>query len=111
MKTRMGTLLAATLLALGLTAGPAAAHILVVDPPGDADTTMVSGIGGGALPESAAGAGLIPGGPTGSYLQSPAHDGGLVTACERLRERGNGVVDLYGPTRPGGELTCRHGGQ
>ncbi|MFO7777118.1 MAG: hypothetical protein R6V28_02070 [Nitriliruptoraceae bacterium] len=79
--------------------------------PGDADTTVVYGIGGPALPEQAQGAGLIPGGPTGSYLQGPAHDGGLVTACPNLRERGNEVVDIYGPNRPGGELTCRHGGR
>lgn len=80
MKDRLWTLLAMAMLVLGMTAGPAMAHTLVVDPPGNDDTMTMSEIGGGALPEEAQGEGLIPGGPEGSYQQTPAPSGGLVVA-------------------------------
>lgn len=109
---RTVTLATVALSMLAMMAAPASAHILVVDSPGgNGDPKVVSGIGGGALPGEAQGEGLIPGGPGGLYLQTPSHDGGLVTACENLRAHGNGVVDIFGPNRPGGDLTCRHGGR
>ena len=109
---RTVTLIAVALSMLAMMAAPAAAHILVVDSPGGAgEPKVVSEIGGGALPDEAQGEGLIPGGPGGLYLQTPAHDGGLVTACKSLRAHGNGVVDIFGPAAPGVENTCRHGGR
>jgi hypothetical protein len=65
---RMVTLVAGIVLALAMMAAPAAAHVLVVSPPGAGEPTG-SWVGGAALP--AQGKGLIPGGPTGAYLQSP----------------------------------------
>lgn len=102
---RLSVLAAATLMVLGMIAGPAAAHILVVNPPPEGHgPSMKAQVGGGQLP--GIGKGLIPGGPTGSYLQSPAHGGGLNTACESLRANGNEVVDIFGPPTPAG---CPHG--
>lgn len=98
--------LTATLFALAMMAGPAVAHHLVVDPPGGGEGPGEAiWVGGGPLPEQAQGQGLIPGGPTGAFLQSPAHDSGLNAACENLRDHGNGVVDIHGPFPP----TCHHG--
>lgn len=105
------TLLTVVLSMMAMMALPAAAHVLVVDSPGGDGDPKVGWVGGGELPEAAEGNGLIPGGPTGAYLQSPSHDGGLVTACERLRAHGNGVVDIFGPNAPGEPPTCRHGGR
>ncbi len=83
-------------------AAPAGAHVLVVDPPGG--ETKVVWVGAGELPGK--GQGLVPGGPTGSYLQSPAHAKGLNAACEALRANGSAVVDIFGPPTPAG---CAHG--
>lgn len=99
---------AAVLLVLAMMAGPAAAHILTVDPPGAGDGPPAgpfepgSWVGGGTLPSEAQGNGLIPS-PFG--LQPPSHATGLNSACEALRENGNGVVDIFGPGGPG----CPHG--
>ena len=107
MVRRIALLVTATFAMLGMIAGPAAAHHLVVEPPGGGqgpgDEVWP---GGGPLPEGAQGEGLIPAGPGGAFgLQSPAHDGGLNTACESLRANGNGVVDIHGPV----PATCHHG--
>ena len=108
---RMSALLAAMLLVLAMTAGPAAAHHLVVDPPGDggghdAGPFEPGGwVGGGPLPDSAQGDALVPS-PGG--MLPPSHMTGLNTACEALRGHGNGAVDLFGPPpAPGSE--CPHG--
>jgi hypothetical protein len=82
-------------------AAPAAAHVLVVTPPGAEDPVHVGWVGGGALPGK--GAGLIPGGPGGIYIQSPAHAKGLNTACE---SSGSDVAAIFGPPTPAG---CPHG--
>ena len=99
-------LLLATLLVLGLMAGPAAAHHLWVDAPGEpeAEAAPHSEDGGwvGALDIPGEGEGLVPGGPDGSWSLTPAHDGGLNEACERLEDNPS-VVDIRGPG-PG----CEH---
>ena len=102
MKKRVFTLLATTLLALGMMAVPAAAHVLVVDPPGQ-EEPVAGWVGGPTLPEQAQGQGLMPN-PFG--LQPPSHAKGLNAACEALRTNGNGVVDMWGPPSP---YTCQHG--
>ena len=94
---------AATLAVGGATAS---AHIIEIDPPGNSDKKMRMA-GGAPLPAAAQGEGLVPAGPGGMFgLQSPAHYGGLNTACEALRANENGVVDIYGPPTAGG---CPHG--
>lgn len=100
------TLLAVAIMMVGLMAGPAAAHILVVTPPGH-DEAITGWVGGGPLPEQAKGQGLIPGGPTGEITQPPSHGHGLNTACEAIRGNpsGAGVVDIFGPGGP----NCPHG--
>ncbi len=107
MVRRTLVLAAATFMVLGTIAGPAAAHHLVVDPPGGGQGPGEEAwVGGEPLPENAQGQGLVPAGPGGAFgLQSAAHDGGLNTACVRLRSNGNGVVDIHGPV----PTTCHHG--
>jgi hypothetical protein len=100
----IGVILTTMLFTIGLMAGPAAAHILVVTPPGADGPANVGWVGGGELPGQ--GKGLVPGGPTGSYLQSPAHAKGLNSACEALRSNGQAAVDIFGPPSPAG---CAHG--
>lgn len=104
---RIVTLVAAALMVLGMLAGPAAAHHLVVDPPGAGEGPGAEAwVGGEPLPEDAQGRGLIPAGPGGVFgLQTPAHDSGLVSACENLLAHGNGVVGIFGP----GPTPCIHG--
>ena len=81
----------------------ASAHVLVIDPPGEGEGGAVW-IGGPALPATAQGAGLVPGGPEGAYLQPPSHGKGLNDACEATA--GNAVVSIFGPPV---EDTCHHG--
>ncbi len=87
---------AVLLVALAL---PAAAHNLTVSPPGAAEPHH-GWVGALALPGK--GAGLVPGGPTGDWMLSPAHAKGLIIACEM---NGSDVVDIRGPGGPG----CAHG--
>lgn len=95
-----------TLTAVGLTltmsAGASAHNLHITTPDGE---THHHWVGGPALPGQ--GEGLIPGGPDGSWTIVPAHEGGLVNACQAIRANGNEVVDIFGP----GGNTCRHGGQ
>lgn len=93
------TVLLVALLMLGLMAGPAAAHYLTVE--GKEDAVWV---GGGPLPENAAGKGLIPGGPGGIFILPPSHAKGLNTACYALEDNPS-VADIRGPGGPG----CPHG--
>lgn len=101
---RLGVVVVGAGLALGVLSGAASAHVIVVTPPGAEAPVHVGWAGGGELPGH--GHGLVPGGPTGSYLQAPAHEGGLVTACESLRASGAAAVDIFGPPTPAG---CAHG--
>jgi hypothetical protein len=84
-------------------AAPASAHNLTVTPRGAGDPVMVW-VGGGTLPDTAAGSGLIEigGGPDEGKLQPPAHGKGLNAACGSLER--NGVVDIRGPGP-----SCPHG--
>jgi hypothetical protein len=100
----IGVILMTMLFTIGLMAGPAAAHVLVVTPPGADEPVHEGWTGGGALPGQ--GEGLVPGGPGGIYLQSPAHEKGLNSACEALRSNGKAAVDMFGPPTPAG---CAHG--
>lgn len=103
----MRRVIIASLVSVGVTLGvaiPASAHHIVVQPPSHEEPVVDGWVGGPALPGQ--GEGLIPGGPGGVYLQSPAHAKGLVTSCEAHRRNGNAVVDIAGP--PFGN--CTHGG-
>jgi len=100
---RVAAAVVAVFTAVLLTAAPASAHILVVDPPGS-DEVKTVWVGGGALPGQ--GKGLVPGGPGGTIMQSPAHNKGLNTACEAIRAAGVAAVDIFGPPTPAG---CAHG--
>lgn len=106
MTKRMSVLVAVMLLALGITAGPAAAHHLEVDPPGG-DHTVDVWIGGPPwilLPDQAQGEGLFPGPPFAPESRQPAaHGKGLVAACEATAS--NDVVTIIGP----GPTACVHG--
>lgn len=102
------TLLALAIMLLGLLAGPAAAHNLEVTPKGN-DKVITGWVGGGPLPEAAAGKGLIAGGPTGAYQQPPSHGKGLNTSCEATEDNPS-VVDIRGPAPPFIEdPECPHG--
>ncbi|QBI19587.1 hypothetical protein ER308_08505 [Egibacter rhizosphaerae] len=112
-KTRAVVVLLATLLAVGMMAGPAAAHYLVVDPPGQ-DEAQVQWVGGPALPDATLGneaLAVVGGGPDAGRMQSPAHEKGLNTACERMREQGRSAADIFGPPGPPMVPTsgCPHG--
>jgi hypothetical protein len=102
-RRRIGVVITAMVLGLGLMVGPASAHVLVVSPPG-ADEPHVGWVGGGELPGQ--GEGLVPGGPTGESMLAPAHAKGLNSACEALRAHGNAAVQIFGPPTPAG---CPHG--
>ena len=104
----MRRVIIASLVSVGVSLGvavSASAHNIEVQPPGHDEPVHEGWVGGHALPGQ--GEGLIPGGPTDSYLQSPAHAKGLVTSCEAHRANGNAVVQIVGP--PFGN--CIHGGQ
>ena len=114
MRMRCGLLagVVATTALLAGTAGPAAAHVIVVSPP-NGNTVATHGgaplgawVGGPPLPASAAGAGLIAGGPGGDWTLTPAHDAGLNSACEAQRAGGRSAASIFGPPSPAG---CPHG--
>jgi hypothetical protein len=88
---------AALILAL---AAPVAAHNLTVSPSGNSDAKHGWG---GALGLPGQGKGLVPGGPGGTWMLSPAHAKGLNTACYVL-EANPSVVDIRGPGP-----NCPHG--
>jgi hypothetical protein len=87
----------------GIGAGPALAHVVSVTPPSGTSVEGRGWAGSFGLPGS--GQGLIPGGPTGTWLISPSHERGLNTACETIRSSGKAAVDISGPGGPG----CPHG--
>ena len=108
----VGIVAAATVLSVTALAGPAAAHFIDINPPGNAEPK--SGWVGGPVPLPGKGQGLVLGGPQGDALMTPAHEKGLNRACEALRRNGNGVVDIYGPPHqsalpPGLISGCPHG--
>jgi hypothetical protein len=107
---------AALVVATVLVAFPAAAnaHCMEVTPAGgDAvvECNVFTGdfgagwAGSPLFPGDHPGQGLVPGGPGGIFKMSPSHDGGLITACEALRDSGNQSVSIVGPGGPG----CPHG--
>jgi hypothetical protein len=93
---------------IALNAETAEAHCIEVGPAGiECNLTGEPGPGWTGGPLKSAdhpGQGLIPGGPGGAFKMSPAHGGGLNTACETIRLNGNGVVDIHGPGP-----SCPHG--
>lgn len=89
---RLVTVLVIVMAVLGAFAGTAAAHIRVVDAPGNPDPGWVGSPAEG-IPGQ--GEGLVQGGPTGTTTLSPAHAGGLNTACEAIRAQGKAAVDIY----------------
>src|SRR5688572_17886786 len=95
---RFCVLVAAVGFVLALPA-PAAAHHLIVDPPGGGKATehWVGGPPGMALPESAGGQGLhqSPIGPMpAAHSAGPNDDKGLVQACTATRENGHAAVSF-----------------
>lgn len=88
-----------------LLAGPAAAHVIVVSPPGGG-TGHQGWVGSPAEGIPGQGNGLVLGGPTGETVLSPAHVKGLVTACESIRGQGRAAANIFGPPSPAG---CPHG--
>jgi hypothetical protein len=92
---------------------PAAAHHLIVDPPGGGNATehWVGGPPGMTLPENAGGQGLHES-PIGlmpaAHSAGPNDDKGLVQACTATRENGHAAVSFV-PPGPPGFVDCRHG--
>jgi hypothetical protein len=102
---RITIMLAAMLFAIGLMAAPASAHVLVVDSAGNGhDGVWV----GGPVGVPGQGQGLVLGGPDGQQTMPPSHVKGLNSACDAIREKGNGkaAADIWGPPHPN---TCNHG--
>lgn len=97
---RLITTVAAMLLALVILAGPASAHILVVDSPGG-DTTVWVGTNPEVLFETPA-----PFMTPDPFTLFAPHALGLNDACYAIREHGNGTVDIFGPPTP---ADCPHG--
>lgn len=98
----------AVVAALALMAAPAAAHNLVVDPPGN-DKVHERWIGGPILPAQAQGKGLFdappfPIAPADGLKQPAAHAKGLNNACKATKS--NSTVTIFGPPTPAG---CEHG--
>lgn len=96
--TRGGAIAIASLTLVAISAAPASAHYLDIKPPGGEPKTQW--VGGPTL-NQAKGKGLIPGGPTGEDLLSPAHGKGLNSACAALRANGNAAASIYGPPGQG----------
>jgi hypothetical protein len=94
----------AVVAALALMAAPAAAHVLVVDPPGN-DKVVEGWVGGPILPIEAQGAGLFDAPPFApGHKQSAGHSNGLNNACHATAD--NSTVAIFGPPTPAG---CEHG--
>jgi hypothetical protein len=91
---------------------PAAAHHLIVDPPGGGKATdhWVGGPPGMTLPDDAGGQGLHAS-PIGlmpaAHSAGPNDDKGLVQACESTRSNPSAVT--FVPPGPPGFVDCRHG--
>lgn len=107
---RLFVVLAIPVLLLALSA-PAAAHHLVVNPPGEGEGTehWVGGPPGRNLPDEAQGNGLhdTPFGTTfpASHSAGPNDDKGLVQSCESTRDNPSVVSFLAPPFFTG----CVHG--
>lgn len=86
---RITTLAVGVLMVLAMMAGPASAHILVVQD-GEVQTHRAERFGGFAW--------------VGGNGQG--HFEGLDVACEKQRDHGNSAVDIYGPPTDAG---CPHG--
>lgn len=97
----------AVVAALALMTAPAAAHVLVVDPPGN-DKVHEKWVGGppdALLPIQAQGEGLFPAPPFAPGFKQPAaHGKGLNNACHATAS--NSTVTIFGPPTPAG---CEHG--
>jgi hypothetical protein len=108
---RLSLLLAAAVLPLVL-AAPAAAHHLIVTPPGKDEPVHAPfehWVGGPTpLPAQAQGAGLFFSFGFGGNIPA-AHGAGLVQACLATRANGNGVVAFAPPPFGTADLDCRHG--
>jgi hypothetical protein len=109
---RLCVLIAAVGFVLALPA-PAAAHHLIVDPPGGGEATehWVGGPSGMVLPGSPNGNGLHQspiGVMSASHSAGPNGDKGLVQACTATRENGHAAVSFV-PPGPPGFVDCFHG--
>ncbi len=107
---RLCVLLSVAALAVVLPA-PAAAHHLIVTPPGKDAPVFGPGqhwVGGGPLPEAAQGKGLVFSPGFGAMIPA-AHGLGLVQACLVHRENGNEVVAFAPPPLGTADVNCQHG--
>jgi hypothetical protein len=106
---RLSLLLAVLPLVL---AAPAAAHHLIVTPPGKDEPVHAPfehWVGGPTpLPAQAQGAGLIFSPGFGGMIPA-AHGAGLVQACLATRAHGNGVAAFAPPPFGTADVDCRHG--
>jgi hypothetical protein len=98
MRRSLTSLLAALALVLAL-AAPAAAHIVVVDPPGAGDGPVVW-VGGGPVPGQG---GALLDSPIGKL--PPSHARGLVASCQATMANPSAVLILAPPYFTG----CHHG--
>jgi hypothetical protein len=87
-------------------AAPVAAHNMVVDPSGQADTKELW-VGG--LPVPGQGEGLFPHPPSGGF-QPAGHREGLPQACNVTRTNASAVTFIApAPPLPGDTDPCQHG--
>ena len=102
--------LVATLALLSLLlamAAPAAAHNMVVDPPGQAEPVELW-VGGPVVPGE--GQGLFPHPPSGGF-QPAGHREGLPHACNATNSNPSAVTFIAPPTLPFDTDSCSHGVQ
>lgn len=104
MKRYLGLALTAVVLLLAW-AGPVAAHNMVVDPSGQAETKVLW-VGG--LPVPGQGEGLFPHPPSGGF-QPAGHREGLPQACNATRSNPSAVTFIAPPPLPGDTDPCQHG--